>query len=48
MNLATPLTAVSLVFDIYIFVLPITGVMQLQMSRRRKMAVSAMFLSGFA
>ena len=46
-KLATPLTTLSLVFDIYIFVLPIAGVMRLQMSLRRKLGISAMFVSGF-
>lgn len=46
-NLAIPLTTLSLVFDIYIFVLPIAAVMRLQMSRQRKLGISAMFISGF-
>ena len=48
MKVAIPLTSLSLVFDIYIFVLPIAGVLRLQMSRRRKLAISAMFISGLA
>lgn len=47
-ELAVPLGSVGLVFDVYIFVLPIAGVTQLQMSLRRKLEVSAMFFSGFA
>ena len=43
-----PLAALNLVFDLYIFVLPIAAVMRLQMSRQRKLATSAMFVSGFA
>lgn len=48
LDIATPLTAVSLVLDVYIFALPIAGVMQLHMSLRRKLEVSVMFISGFA
>ncbi len=47
-NIAIPLTSVSLVFDLYIILLPIAGVMQLQMSLKRKLETSAMFVSGFA
>lgn len=43
-----PLTTLNLVFDIYIFVLPIAAVMRVQMSRQRRLATSAMFVSGFA
>ncbi len=48
LDIAVPLTAASLVFDVYIMVLPIAGVMQLQMSLRRKLETSAMFVTGFA
>ena len=46
--LAVPLGSVNLVFDIYIFILPIAAVTRLQMSLQRKLEVSAMFLSGLA
>ena len=47
-KMAVPLGSVNLVFDVYIFVLPIAAVNRLQMSLRPKLAVSAMFLSGLA
>ena len=47
-KLAVPLGSVNLVFDVYIFILPIAAVSRLQMSLRRKLEVSAMFLSGLA
>lgn len=48
LDIPIPLAAVSLVFDVYIFVLPIAGVVRLQMSLRRKLETCAMFVSGFA
>lgn len=48
LNIGIPIGAASLVFDVYILLLPIAGVMQLQMSLRRKLETSAMFASGFA
>lgn len=47
-KLGVPLGIVGLVFDVYLFVLPIAGVIQLQMPLRRKVEVSAMFFTGFA
>ncbi len=47
-TIALPSTAGSFLFDIYIFVLPVAGVMQLHMSPRRKLETSVMFLSGLA
>ena len=47
-NLVVPLGGVNLAFDVYIFILPIAAVNRLQMSLRRKLEVSAMFLSGLA
>ena len=47
-NLIIPITAVGLVFDLFILILPIAAVLQLQMSLRRKLCVSLMFMTGFA
>lgn len=45
-TLSLPLGCVSLVSDVYIYVLPILGVSQLQMSRRRKFEVALVFMTG--
>ena len=39
--------SVGLVLDVYILLLPITGVSQLQMSGRRKLEVMMVFSTGF-
>ena len=46
--LSLPITSTSLGIDLYIFVLPMLGVSKLQMSRRRKLGVVLMFLTGFS
>jgi hypothetical protein len=46
-ELSVPLSAVSLGIDIYIFVFPMVGISQLQLSNRRKLGVMAIFLTGF-
>lgn len=40
------IACVGLVLDIYILVLPIAGVKQLQMSRKRKLGIIAVFSTG--
>ena len=40
------IASVGLVLDVYILLLPITGVSQLQMSRRRKLGVMMVFSTG--
>ena len=41
------IACVGLVLDVYILVLPIAGVRQLQLSRKRKIGVIMVFLTGF-
>ena len=43
---AIPQAAISVVIDVYILVLPIYGVWQLQLSKERKIGVSLVFLTG--
>jgi hypothetical protein len=45
-QLAVPASAIGLGLDLYILTLPIFGVWQLQLSRRKKFAVSLIFLTG--
>lgn len=45
--LSTVIGAVSVVSDLYLIVLPLPAVWSLQLSFRRKLGVSAMFLTGF-
>ena len=44
--LSVPLSAVGLFFDIVILILPIAGVMRLQLPTRRKIGVLLIFLTG--
>lgn len=44
--LSTPLVAVGLAIDLYLLILPISGVIQLNLPTRRKIAVSLIFLTG--
>lgn len=46
--LSVPLASVGLGIDVYLLVLPITAVMQLQMSIPRKIGVVLIFLTGTA
>ncbi len=46
--LSVPVAAVGLAIDLYLLVLPITAVMQLQLPTRRKVGVTLMFLTGLA
>lgn len=46
LKLSMPLAAWTLVPDVYILVLPITGVLRLQLPPRRKVAVSMVFMTG--
>ena len=43
---AVRIACVGLVLDIYILLLPIAGVKQLQMSRKRKLGIIAVFSTG--
>ena len=45
-KLSIPLAAWALVSDIYIIVLPISGVLQLQLSWKRKLGLSMCFMAG--
>lgn len=47
MPLSVPLAAWALVSDVYILVLPISGVLRLQLSPKKKLALSAVFMAGF-
>ena len=46
--LSVPVAAVGLGIDVYLLVLPITAVMQLQLPTRRKIEVVLIFLTGLA
>ena len=46
--LSFPTAATGLGIDLYLLVLPITGVLQLQLSTRRKIVVILTFLTGLA
>lgn len=45
--LSIPITATSLGVDLYIFVLPMIGVAKLKLSRRRRLEIVPVFLTGF-
>ena len=45
-KLAIPIGAVGLAADTYILVLPIVGVLQLQLSSRKKLGTCLIFLTG--
>ena len=45
-RLSVPLSAVGLFFDIVILLLPIAGVMRLQLPTRRKIGIMLIFLTG--
>jgi len=45
-KLSVPLAAWALVSDVYIIVLPITGVLRLQLSRQKKLSLSMCFMAG--
>lgn len=45
-RLAIPQAGISVGLDLYILILPIYGVWQLQLSRERKVGVSMVFLTG--
>lgn len=45
--LAIPVAATSFAIDIYVLVLPIVGVSKLKMSRRRRVGVLLIFMTGF-
>jgi len=45
-QLAVPMSAIGLVFDLCIITLPLYGVWQLQLSLRKKFSVSLVFLAG--
>jgi len=42
-----PLSSISLGIDIYIFIFPMAGIAQLQLSNRKKLGAMAIFLAGF-
>ena len=46
-TLSIPITAISFAIDVYIFVLPMVGVAKLKLSRRRRLEVVPVFLTGF-
>ena len=46
-KLSVPLSCISLGIDLYIFLFPIVGVVQLQLSNKRKLGVIAIFMTGF-
>ena len=46
--LSVPVAAVGLGIDLYLLVLPITGVMHLQLPTRRKIGVILIFMTGIA
>ncbi len=46
--LSVPIAAVGLGIDVYLLVLPITAVLQLQLPTRRKIGVILIFLTGTA
>ena len=45
-RLSIPLAILALVSDIYIIILPISGVLRLQLSRKRKFGLSMLFMAG--
>ena len=45
-QLSVPFAAIGVVFDLYIIMLPIYGVWQLQISGRKKFTISLVFLTG--
>ena len=45
-RLTIPLAVVALVSDVYILILPISGVLRLQLSRKRKLGLSMLFMAG--
>lgn len=44
--MSVPFAAISMVIDLYILVLPIVGVWQLQLPTRQKFAVAVVFMTG--
>ncbi|KAJ4386899.1 hypothetical protein N0V93_009798 [Gnomoniopsis smithogilvyi] len=47
LNMTIPIAAGSLFLDVYIFIIPLIAVMQLQLSHKKKMGVVAVFATGF-
>lgn len=45
-QVGVPIAAIGLVLDVYILVLPIFGVMQLQLSNKRRLGIIVIFLTG--
>ena len=45
--ISIPITAGSVVIDFYAFIIPMVGVSKLQLSRKRKIGVLLIFLTGF-
>ena len=45
-QLAVPMSAIGLVFDIYIISLPVYGVWQLQLSTQKRFRINLLFLTG--
>ena len=45
-RLSVPLAILALVSDVYILILPISGVLRLQLSRKRKFGLSMLFMAG--
>src|SRR6187551_880341 len=45
-QVGVPIAAIGLVLDVYILVLPIFGVMQLQLSNKRRFGIIVVFLTG--
>jgi hypothetical protein len=45
-KLTIPQAAISVVFDFYILILPLCGIWNLQLNRKKKIAVSLVFLTG--
>ena len=45
-ELSVPFAAIGVVFDLVIIALPIFGVSQLQLSARKKLSISLVFLTG--
>lgn len=45
-RLSIPLAVLALVTDVYILILPISGVLRLQLSRKRKFGLSMLFMAG--
>lgn len=45
-EIAVPTASINLIFDVYIFILPIAGTSKLQLPLKRKLGVMAIFMTG--